>query len=220
MPKLPQPLPHPLHLLGSLSLLLHLLIRSQVIVHTTIEAEVKARRQRLGSGPEKEVRKKVEAEVLGGPVGMGMVELLREVGGHPGVEDAVRRDVEVKEFNFWKKLVGVLGCVTLLCRPDVAADVESQEVSTETGKSGAKKAEDKSGFPPAPLFDPPEHSTPTKNEALTRANGLADGFILLGLTGTGVEEGWHWVLNGKDEPTIRMSFSTVLQMNADHQTTI
>ena len=79
-----------------------------MIVHTTVEAKVKAGRQRIGGGTEKEVRKKVEAEVLGGPVGMSMVELLREVSGHPGVEDAVRRDVEVKEFNFWKKLVGVL----------------------------------------------------------------------------------------------------------------
>jgi hypothetical protein len=79
-----------------------------VIVHTTVEAKVKAGRQRIGGGTEKEVRKKVEAEVLGGAVGMSMVELLREVSGHPGVEDAVRRDVEVKEFNFWKKLVGVL----------------------------------------------------------------------------------------------------------------
>jgi len=107
-PKLPSPLPHPIHLANSLALLLHLLIRLEVIVHTTVEAKVKAGRQRIGGGTEKEVRKKVEAEVLGGAVGMSMVELLREVSGHPGVEDAVRRDVEVKEFNFWKKLVGVL----------------------------------------------------------------------------------------------------------------
>jgi superkiller protein 3 len=180
------------------------LIRTQVVVHTTVEAEVKARRQRLGSGPEKEVRKKVEAEVLGGPVGMGMVDLLREVSGHPNVDDAVRRDVEVKEFNFWKKLVGVLRCVHIgfVNRPTLT---DSMEVSTENGKASVKKVEDKSGFPPAPLFDTPEHSIPTKGEALSRANGLADGFILLGLTGAGVEEGWHWVLNGKDEPNIRLS---------------
>jgi hypothetical protein len=83
-----------------------------VIVHTTVEAKVKAGRQRIGGGTEKEMRKKVEAEVLGGTVGMSLVELLREVSGHPGVEDAVRREVEVKEFNFWKKLVGVLRYVT------------------------------------------------------------------------------------------------------------
>jgi len=83
-----------------------------VIVHTIVEAKVKAGRQRIGGGTEKEVRKKVEAEVLGGAVGMSMVELLREVSSHPGVEDAVRRDVEVKEFNFWKKLVGVLRYAT------------------------------------------------------------------------------------------------------------
>lgn len=107
LPKLPQ-LPHPLHLLSSLPLVIHLLIRLQVIVHTTIEAKVKAGRQRIGGGTEKEVRKRVEAEVLGGSVGMNMVELLREVSGHPGVEENVRRDVEVREFEFWRKLVAVL----------------------------------------------------------------------------------------------------------------
>lgn len=80
--------------------------------------------------------------------------------------------------------------------------MNSQEVAPEKAKS-AKKAEDDSGFPPIPLFDPSTHTKPTKREALTRADGLADGFILLGLNGSGVEEGWHWVLNGKDEPTIR-----------------
>jgi hypothetical protein len=25
------------------------------------------------------------------------------------------------------------------------------------------------------------------------------------LTGAGVEDGWHWVIDGKDEPTIRES---------------
>lgn len=77
-------------------------------MHTTVEAQVKAGRQRIGGGTEKEVRKRVEAEVLGGPVGMEMIELLREVSSHPNVEDEIRRDVEVREFNFWRKLVGVL----------------------------------------------------------------------------------------------------------------
>jgi superkiller protein 3 len=108
LPKLPYPLPHPQHLAGSLAVLLHLLIRLQVIVHTTVEAQVKAGRQRIGGGTEKEVRKRVEAEVLGGPIGMEMIELLREVSSHPNVEDEIRRDVEVREFNFWRKLVGVL----------------------------------------------------------------------------------------------------------------
>lgn len=80
----------------------------QVIVHTTTEAQVKAGRQRIGSGTEKEVRKRVESEILGGPIGMEMVELLREVSSHPNVEEAIRRDVEVREFNFWRKLVGLL----------------------------------------------------------------------------------------------------------------
>jgi superkiller protein 3 len=94
-------------------LLLNLLIRSQVLVHQEVETRVKAGRTRLGAGPEKEVRKNVEAEVLGGEVGMKMVDLLREVGAHPGVDDAVRRDVEIQEFVYWRKLVGCLPCVPL-----------------------------------------------------------------------------------------------------------
>lgn len=89
-------------------LLLHLLIRAQVLVQTEIESQVKAGRQRLGAGPEHEVRRKTDGEVLGGQLGMGMIELLREVSGHPGVEDATRRDVEVQEFSFWRRLVSAL----------------------------------------------------------------------------------------------------------------
>ena len=50
----------------------------------------------------------LRGEVLGGPLGSEMIELLREVGSHAGVEDPVRRDVEVKEFGYWRKLVGCL----------------------------------------------------------------------------------------------------------------
>lgn len=135
---------------------------------------------------------------------MNMVELLREVSGHPGVEENVRRDVEVKEFEFWRKLVAVLRYVTLLVYEDVA-DWSSPEQPGAKGKDkvSVKKTEDQSGLPPAPLFDMPDPIPPSKQEALSRANGLADGFVLLGLQGSGVEEGWHWVLNGKNEPTTR-----------------
>jgi len=107
-PDLPSALPHALHLLSSLSLLLNLLIRSQVLVHQEVESTVKARKTRLGAGPEKEVRKNVEAEVLGGERGMNMVDLLREVAAHPGVPEDIRREVEIQEFVFWRKLVGCL----------------------------------------------------------------------------------------------------------------
>ena len=80
-------------------------------MHQQVEGLVQARRTRLGAGPEKEVRRNVEVEVLGGQLGMGMVDLLREVGAHPGVTEEVRRDVEIREFEFWKKLVGCLGLV-------------------------------------------------------------------------------------------------------------
>jgi superkiller protein 3 len=101
-------LPHILHLLASLPLLLNILIRQQVLVHTSVEAKVKAGRQRIGAGTEKEVRRNVEGEVLSGDLGMGMVDLLREVAGHPAVDEGVRREVEVGEFEFWTKLVGSL----------------------------------------------------------------------------------------------------------------
>ena len=80
-------------------------------MHQQVETLVNKARTRLGAGPEKEVRRNVDLEVLGGQMGMGMVDLLREVGAHPGVTEEVRRDVEIKEFEFWRKLVGCLGLV-------------------------------------------------------------------------------------------------------------
>lgn len=41
----------------------------------------------------------------------------------------------------------------------------------------------------------------TKADALARANGLADGFVLLGVGGA-AEEAWTWVIEGRNEPTI------------------
>jgi superkiller protein 3 len=95
-------------LVASLPLLLNLLIRTQVLVQQDIDVKVKAGRQRLGAGPEHEVRRNVEAEVLTSDLGLGMVELLKEVGAHPAVDDAIRRDVEVREFGFWRKLIAAI----------------------------------------------------------------------------------------------------------------
>jgi superkiller protein 3 len=109
LPELPKTLPHVLHLVSSLPLLLHLLVRAQVQVHVYTEAEVKKGRQRLGGGKsEKEVRKTVDGDVLSGSLGAELLELLREVGGHPNVDDSIRREVEIKEFGFWRRLVTVL----------------------------------------------------------------------------------------------------------------
>lgn len=108
LPVLPSPLPHVLLLQSSLPLILTLLIRQQALVSSTIEAQVKQQRTRLGAGTEKDVRKRVEGEVLGGQKGLVMVDLLREVGNHPAADDAMRRDVEVREFDFWRKLVSCL----------------------------------------------------------------------------------------------------------------
>jgi len=77
-------------------------------VHQDTEVKVKAARQRIGAGPEREVRKKTEAEVLTSDLGSEMVDLLREAGAHPAADEATRRDVEVREFTYWRKLVGSL----------------------------------------------------------------------------------------------------------------
>ena len=66
---------------------------------------------KIGAKSEKETRRAVEGQVLGGEEGGRLVELLREVAGHPSVEEGVRRRVEIDEFEYWKKLVGVLSCV-------------------------------------------------------------------------------------------------------------
>lgn len=77
-------------------------------MHQDTEVKVKAARQRIGAGPEREVRKKTEAEVLTSDLGSEMVDLLREAGAHPAADEATRRDVEVREFTYWRKLVGSL----------------------------------------------------------------------------------------------------------------
>ncbi|WVF69336.1 hypothetical protein IAT40_004112 [Kwoniella sp. CBS 6097] len=190
---LPATLPHALHLLASLPLLLILLVRAESLVYTTTEQQVKVARQRLGAGPEKEVRRKVEAEVLSGPLGMRMVELFKEVGSHPNVEEDVRREVEVREFNFWRKLGGSL------CSPK---DAKSTAAPAKKPKPAPAPKDSSLGIPIPSLFQPFVYSTPTKEEALKRADDLANGFVLLGLSGKGAEEGWAWVLEGKDEPTL------------------
>ncbi|WVR06249.1 hypothetical protein IAU60_003279 [Kwoniella sp. DSM 27419] len=183
---LPQTLPHVLHLVASLPLLINLLVRAEALVHNTTEQKVKVGRQRLGAGPPKEVEKKVEAEVLGGEMGMRMVSLLNQVGSHPSVEEDVRREVEVREFNFWRKLATALG-----------RDQKPAQEATSTGEKTGPL-----GLPSPSLFIDASFTTPTKEEALARANDLANGFVLLGLSGKGAEEGWSWVLEGKDEPTL------------------
>ncbi|KAK4687772.1 superkiller protein 3, partial [Tremellales sp. Uapishka_1] len=180
VPSLPSPLPHVLHLLSSLPLLLHMLIRSQALLHGTIEVEVKKARQRIGAGPEKEVRKNVEGEILGGEAGLSMVDLLREVGGHPGVGEEIRRGVEIDEFVFWKKLVG---CVS------------SEPANGTKGIPGTDT-------PVPPLFRPTVHKRPTKADARARVDDLARGFVLLGINSPGSEEGWSWIIEGTDESTL------------------
>lgn len=207
LPSLPKPLPHALHLLSSLPLLFNLLIRSQAIAHQAVEAKVKAGRSRLGAPPEKELRRNVEAEVLGGEMGIKMVDLLREVGAHPGVAEDVRRGVEIQEFGFWRKLVGALSYVLLIppigTNPMCRSGKESAPSTKPKPRTKPSPVQQSSTDLPLPaLFTPQDHPKPTKQEALSRVDGLANGFVLLGIGGAGAEEGWSWVLEGKDEPTL------------------
>jgi len=89
-------------------MMLNSLIRLEALINQETEAKVRAARGRIAGPPEKEVRRIADAEVLGGDIGAEMVELLREIASHPGVEESVRRQVEVREFGFWRRLVGVL----------------------------------------------------------------------------------------------------------------
>ncbi|WVQ65903.1 uncharacterized protein L199_004081 [Kwoniella botswanensis] len=195
-PSLPTPLPHALHLVASLPLLTNLLVRAESLVHTTTEQKVKVGRQRLGAGPEKEVRRKVEAEVLGGELGMRMVELLKEVGSHPDVAEDVRREVEIREFNFWRKLGASLPSKQAV-KPDA-----KKTPSAKSNKEAQPSKTSSTDLPTTSLFSAHSYPTPDKDEALSRTNNLANGFVLLGITGKGAEEGWSWVLEGKDEPTL------------------
>lgn len=82
-----------------------------MLIHTKIEKDVKDARSKIGAKSEKETRRAVEGKVLGGEMGGRLVELLREVAGHPDTEEGTRRGVEGEEFGYWRKLVGVLGYV-------------------------------------------------------------------------------------------------------------
>ncbi|WWC70645.1 uncharacterized protein I206_104596 [Kwoniella pini CBS 10737] len=194
-PTLPSPLPHVSHLVASLPLLTNLLVRAESLVYTTVEGKVKVGRQRLGAGPEKEVRRKVESEVLGGELGMRTVELLKEVGSHPNVSEEVRREVEIREFKFWRKLGASL--------PSKQGEKPITNTSSSKGPKTAQPVKTGTAdLPTASLFEPHIYPTPNKEEALRRTDDLANGFVLLGITGKGAEEGWSWVLEGKDEPTL------------------
>lgn len=202
VPAIPGTLPHVFHLAGSLPLTLLLLLRVQNEVHTLTEAKVKAGRQRIGARSERHVRRQVDGEVLTGPWGARMIDLLRDVSAHPGVDEEVRRDVEVQEFDYWRRLVDVL--------PQDGAAKGKPEAAPEKPKIGGMVI---SSLPPKPpaqvvedpdtpeLFKSPVAPKTTKAEARDRANSLADGFVLLGVGGA-AEDAWNWVIDGRDEPTI------------------
>lgn len=192
-PAIPKPLPHVHYLAGSLELTLYLLLRVQNEIQTTVEAKVKVARQRIGAISEHHERQKVNGEVLGGPLGHQKISLLRDVASHPNVSEDIRREVEMEEFDHWRKLV--------------TPSRSEKHSKTDSKKSDAKlpakpKATSvQSQDDVQPLFRAPVTERLSKEEVLKRANDLADGFILLGVGGA-AEEAWNWRLNGRDEPTI------------------
>ncbi|OXG33946.1 superkiller protein 3 [Cryptococcus neoformans Bt15] len=191
LPALPSPLPHPVHLVGSLSLVLVSLIRSEIELKNKIDARVDNERKRLGAGTERDVRKKVDREILG-TEGMRLVDLWKEVAGHPQVEEEVRREVEVREFEFWKRLVAALPIENKIASKESAGKVSQAEMPVNASNELVEPA----------LFKAKQYVAPSRTEALSHVNALANGFVLLDISVKGAEEGWRWVLEGKDEPTL------------------
>ncbi|BEI86438.1 hypothetical protein CcaverHIS002_0607250 [Cutaneotrichosporon cavernicola] len=208
-PEIPRPLPHVHHLAGSLALVTYLLLRVQAEIYTTTEVQVKAGRQRLGAGTERDVRRRVDAEVLGGPQGAQMIDLLRDVSSHPSVDEDMRRLVEVQEFRYWRRLVSVI------------TDGNNKKAAPKASARGGTMIS--ASLPPKPtptlaedpntpaLFRTPETPKITKAEAGKRTEGLAKGFVLLEVGFPGAEEAWAWVIEGRDEPTIEYDHNLLLK---------
>ncbi|WVO14451.1 hypothetical protein L204_102085 [Cryptococcus depauperatus] len=193
VPILPSPLPHPVHLAGSLPLALIILIRTENAIHKKIGAIVENGRKRLKAGSESQVRKNVDREILG-TEGMKLIELYKEVGGHPQVDEVVRREVEIREFGIWKRLVA--------CLPSVEVDKTEPDIKPTSNLTSMAKDKPSVELAEPSLFNSETTIIPTKKQALSYVNELADGFVLLGISSKGAEEGWTWVLEGKDEPTL------------------
>jgi superkiller protein 3 len=51
-------------------------------------------------------------------------------------------------------------------------------------------------------LEPIVGTNPTKAEALAKTNSLAEGFVLLNVSSPGAEDGWSWIIEGKEESTI------------------
>ncbi|EAL21087.1 hypothetical protein CNBD4630 [Cryptococcus deneoformans B-3501A] len=191
LPTLPSPLPHPVHLAGSLSLALVSLIRSEIEIKQKIDARVNNERKRLGAGTEKDVRRKVDREILG-TEGMRLVDLWKEIAGHPQVEEEIRREVEIREFEFWRRLVAALPVENKIASKESAGKASQAEMPANASNELVEPA----------LFKAKQYVAPNRTEALSHVNALADGFVLLDISAKGAEEGWRWVLEGKDEPTL------------------
>ncbi|ODN74406.1 hypothetical protein L202_06809 [Cryptococcus amylolentus CBS 6039] len=192
LPVLP-PLPHPSLIAGSLAIALNVLIRFETTLSAKIAARVANDRKRINAGSEAEVRKNVDREILA-TEGLKLAELWKEVGGHPAVEDDIRRQVEIKEFNFWRRLVACLDAKPKTTdRPAAKPSVPS---APKLKLAVSRLSE------PALFQEKKDLVAPTKQEALDHADGLANGFVLLGVNSAGSEEGWSWALEGRDEESI------------------
>lgn len=211
-PEIPRPLPHVHYLAGSLPIVLYLLLRVQAEIHTTTEAQVKDGRMRISAGSERDVRRRVDGEVLSGPLGTQMIDLLRDVSAHPSVDEEMRRDAEIQEFKYWRRLVSVIqpeGKEKKPVKPQTKAPAKvGMMISASLPPKPAATLSEDSNTPP--LFKTPELSKITKAEARKRTDGLADGFVLLEVGGA-AEDAWSWVIEGRDEPTIMYDHDLLLR---------
>ncbi|WVQ72893.1 hypothetical protein IAR50_002454 [Cryptococcus sp. DSM 104548] len=192
LPVLP-PLPHPTLISGSLAIALNVLIRFETSLNAKIAARVANDRKRINAGSEAEVRKNVDREILA-VEGLKLAELWREVGGHPAVEDDIRRQVEIREFNFWRRIVA---CTDDKPKANARPAAKPSVPSEPKLKLAVSRLSE-----PVLFQEKKDLVAPSKQEALVNADGLANGFVLLGVNSPGSEEGWSWALEGKDEPSV------------------
>lgn len=69
-----------------------------------------------------------------------------------------------------------------------------------------------------PLFRPKSFDKASREEALSRTNELAKGFVLLGVATGDAEEAWSWILEGSDESTIcEYTPRRLLKSDYDHE---
>lgn len=108
----------------------------------------------------------------------------------------------------YRKSVAVDGAADThtLCSVDNKAASKSKESAGKASQAEIPAKASNELVEPA-LFKAKQYVAPSRTEALSHVNALAEGFVLLGISAKGAEEGWRWVLEGKNEPTLCMCSS-------------